>query len=96
MMNINIQRQQIRRQIRKTRANLTALQQQQAENNITAQALQLVEQENAEHIALYLSFDGEISTQQLIHRLWALQKKGLFTRSSPLHGSPLIISSIYA
>ena len=67
-------RNQLRQQIRKTRANLTALQQQQAENFITQQALALIEARNAQHIALYVSFDGEISTDKLIKTLWAQDK----------------------
>ena len=73
-MNIQQQRQQIRREIRKTRANLTALQQQQAEQFVTQQALTLIEQRQAKNIALYFSFDGEISTQTLINALWAQHK----------------------
>ena len=68
-------RNQLRQQIRKTRANLTALQQQQAEDSITQQALALIEERNAQHIALYLSFDGEISTEKLIKTLWAQDKQ---------------------
>ena len=67
-------RNQLRQQIRKTRANLTALQQQQAENSITQQALALIEERNAQHIAFYVSFDGEISTDKLIKTLWAQDK----------------------
>lgn len=67
-------RNQLRQQIRKTRANLTALQQQQAEDSITQQALALIEERNAQHIALYISFDGEISTDKLIKILWAQDK----------------------
>lgn len=67
-------RNQLRQQIRKTRANLTALQQQQAEDSITQQALALIEERNAQHIALYVSFDGEISTEKLIKILWAQDK----------------------
>lgn len=68
-------RNQLRQQIRKTRANLTALQQQQAEESITQQALALIEERNAQHIALYISFDGEISTDKLIKILWAQGKQ---------------------
>ncbi len=68
-------RNQLRQQIRKTRANLTALQQQQAEDSITQQALALIEARNAQHIALYVSFDGEISTEKLIKTLWAQDKQ---------------------
>ena len=67
-------RNQLRQQIRKTRANLTALQQQQAEDSITQQALALIEERNVQHIALYISFDGEISTDKLIKTLWAQDK----------------------
>ncbi|CBW14256.1 predicted ligase [Haemophilus parainfluenzae T3T1] len=67
-------RNQLRQQIRKTRANLTALQQQQAEDSITQQSLALIEERNAQHIALYVSFDGEISTEKLIKTLWAQDK----------------------
>lgn len=76
-MNIQQQRQQIRRQIRKTRTNLTALQQQQAAESVTQQALDLIEQSQAKNIALYFSFDGEISTQPLIETLWQ-QNKNLY------------------
>lgn len=68
-------RHQLRQQIRKTRANLTALQQQQAEDSITQQALALIEERNAQHIALYISFDGEISTEKLIKILWMQGKQ---------------------
>ena len=63
-------RQQIRAEIRKIRANLTALQQQQAAQSVTQQALNLIEQRQAKNIALYFSFDGEISTKALIQSLW--------------------------
>lgn len=73
-MNQQVERQYLRRQIRKTRANLTALQQQQAEQRITQQALDLISQCHAQHIGLYLAFDGEIATQSLIQHLWAQGK----------------------
>ncbi len=63
-------RQKIRNDIRKRRQKLTALEQQQAEQSITQQALQLIAQKKANTVALYLSFDGEVSTQQLITCLW--------------------------
>ncbi|MBS5276734.1 MAG: 5-formyltetrahydrofolate cyclo-ligase, partial [Haemophilus parainfluenzae] len=68
-------RNQLRQQIRKTRANLTALQQQQAEESITQQSLALIEERDAQHIALYISFDGEIPTEKLIKTLWAQGKQ---------------------
>ena len=67
-------RQQLRQQMRETRQKLTALQQQQAAQHITEQALKLIEQQQAKNIAIYLAFDGEISTQPLIKQLWQQDK----------------------
>lgn len=74
-MSISNQRQQIRQLIREKRQKLTALEQAQAEQNIAQKALDAIEKFRAEHIALYLSFDGEISTKLLIEQLWQQEKK---------------------
>ena len=83
-------RTQLRQQIRKTRANLTALQQQQAEDSITQQALALIEARNAQHIALYVSFDGEISTEKLIKTLWAQDKHVYLPVLHPFNSNHLL------
>ena len=83
-------RNQLRQQIRKTRANLTALQQQQAEDSITQQALAFIEERNAQHIALYVSFDGEISTDKLIKILWAQGKQGYLPVLHPFNPNHLL------
>ena len=83
-------RTQLRQQIRKTRANLTALQQQQAENSITQQALAFIEERNAQHIALYVSFDGEISTDKLIKTLWAQGKQAYLPVLHPFNPNHLL------
>ena len=83
-------RNQLRQQIRKTRANLTALQQQQAEDSITQQALALIEKRNAQHIALYVSFDGEISTGKLIKTLWAQDKHVYLPVLHPFNSNHLL------
>ncbi|MDU8925222.1 5-formyltetrahydrofolate cyclo-ligase [Pasteurellaceae bacterium LIM206] len=72
---VSRRRQAIRNQIRKTRQNLTALQQAQAEQTVTRKALELIARRRAQHIALYLSFDGEISTELLIETLWRQGKQ---------------------
>lgn len=77
MQTISQLRQQIRTEIRKTRQKLTALEQSQAEQNITRQALQFIEQRQARNIGLYLSFDSEISTRALIEALW-LRRKNIY------------------
>ncbi|MFU2047216.1 5-formyltetrahydrofolate cyclo-ligase [Avibacterium gallinarum] len=66
----NQQRQIIRQRIRQLRQSLSPAEQNLAEQKITQQALDLIEKKQAKHIGLYLSFDGEISTKQLIQQLW--------------------------
>ena len=83
-------RNQLRQQIRKTRANLTALQQQQSEDSITQQALAFIEERNAQHIALYISFDGEISTEKLIKTLWAQDKHVYLPVLHPFNSNHLL------
>lgn len=75
MKSISERRSQLRRQIRKTRQNLTALEQIRAAQAVTQKALKLIADRNAEHIAVYLAFDGEIATQPLIKALWAQDKQ---------------------
>ena len=89
-------RHQLRQQIRKTRANLTALQQQQAEDSITQQALALIGERNAQHIALYISFDGEISTEKLIKILWMQGKPVLFARLAPFQSESPFVLTLFA
>lgn len=67
---ISQQRKAIRQHIRQVRQNLSPQQQFEAEKNITQQALHFIMQKKARRIGLYLSFDGEISTKQLIEKLW--------------------------
>ncbi|AWX14937.1 5-formyltetrahydrofolate cyclo-ligase [Mergibacter septicus] len=67
---ISQQRQQLRQTLRQKRAKLSLNQQQQASQNISQQALKLIQQRQAKHIALYLPFDHEIDTTPLIHALW--------------------------
>ncbi|VEH68433.1 putative 5-formyltetrahydrofolate cyclo-ligase-family protein [Rodentibacter pneumotropicus] len=94
-MNTQQQRQQIRRQIRKTRANLTALQQRLAEQAITGQALDVIEHRQARNIALYLSFDGEISTDALI-KPFGSKIKRCFCPSCILLRKSLTLFTVFA
>lgn len=66
---IQQQRNRLRKEMRKKRLQLTPEQQQQAEQNICVQALRLIEQQQAQTVALYLSFNGEVSTALLIEKL---------------------------
>lgn len=67
---IKLTAKQIRQTMRTTRLSLSAEQQAQAERRICQQALELIKQHQANHIALYLPVDGEISTKLLIKTLW--------------------------
>lgn len=64
------QRQQLRQFIRRQRASLTLQQQKFAEQKISQIAADFLTPLNVKNIAVYLSFDGEISTNQLIETLW--------------------------
>lgn len=72
---ISQSRQQIRQLIRQRRQQLSHQQQHQASLQVCQQALQLIQQRKAQHIALYIAFDGELSTQPLIEQLWQQHKK---------------------
>ncbi|MFC0309019.1 5-formyltetrahydrofolate cyclo-ligase [Gallibacterium trehalosifermentans] len=64
------QRQQLRQFIRKQRAALTIQQQIEAEQKIVAPVLDFLHSRSVKNIAIYLSFDGELSTKTLIQTLW--------------------------
>lgn len=69
MYNNQSQRQAIRNMMQQRRQSLTMEQQLTAEASITQKVLDLVQQTNAQTIALYHSFNGEISTYKLINHL---------------------------
>lgn len=63
-------RQQLRQHIRSLRRSLSAAQQQQASLDLVQQLLRRPELQQALHIALYLTNDGELDTTPLIQALW--------------------------
>lgn len=63
-------RQQLRQHIRSLRRSLSAAQQQQASLDLVQQLLCRPELQQALHIALYLTNDGELDTTPLIQALW--------------------------
>ena len=67
-------RQQLRSHIRSLRRALSAEQQQQASLNLIQQLLPRPEVQQAQHIALYLTNDGELDTTPLIQALWQQSK----------------------
>lgn len=72
-----ISRQQLRTQIRDIRRSLSAVQQHQASLDLVQQLLSRPEVQHAQHIALYLTNDGELDTKPLIEALWQ-QGKALY------------------
>ncbi|EKT55895.1 5-formyltetrahydrofolate cyclo-ligase [Providencia sneebia] len=68
-------RQKIRQSIRKMRKELTEIQQQIAAQEIADKAITHPQITQAQNIALFLSFDGEIDTQPLIDKLWQQGKQ---------------------
>ena len=69
------QRQQLRKIMRKKRLSLSEQQQRSAAQKIIQPALSLVVQHQAEHIAFYLPFNGEISPLALLEQLKIQAKK---------------------
>jgi 5-formyltetrahydrofolate cyclo-ligase len=63
-------RQDFRNHIRQARRQLSSEQQNQAGIDLINQLEQLPELTQAQHIALYLSSDGELDTTPLIQQLW--------------------------
>lgn len=66
--------QQLRKQIRKQRKQLSQEQQEYAAKCVAQKALAHSKVKNAKNVALFLSFDGEIDTLPLIRQLWEQQK----------------------
>ncbi|SHO57142.1 5-formyltetrahydrofolate cyclo-ligase [Vibrio quintilis] len=67
-------RSNFRTEIRKKRNQLTSDFQQNAAHQLIHQCRQLPEVEASQHIALYLSSDGELDTQLIIQWLWQQEK----------------------
>ncbi len=68
-------RSEFRKQIRIKRNSLSSEQQTQSGIDLVKQCAQLDDFQSAQHIALYISIDGELDTQPLIEWLWAKGKQ---------------------
>ncbi|OKP04204.1 5-formyltetrahydrofolate cyclo-ligase [Xenorhabdus eapokensis] len=68
-------RQSIRKKIRQLRQNLSPEQQSQFARQAVKQAIAHPKIQQADKIALYLSFDGELDTRTLIQQLWQQNKQ---------------------
>ncbi|EPE37309.1 5-formyltetrahydrofolate cyclo-ligase [Candidatus Photodesmus anomalopis] len=86
-------RQNLRKQIRFKRNLLCKNEQYQASFNLLARFLTLPELIHCQHIALYISFDGEIDTTPLVKWLWQNKKQTYLPVIHPfLEGHLLFLS----
>ncbi|MEZ3500616.1 5-formyltetrahydrofolate cyclo-ligase [Pantoea sp. KPR_PJ] len=72
-----LDRHSVRQHVRHLRRALTSEQQEQAADRLAEHAVNFAPLASAEHVALFLSVDGELNTRPLIARLWQ-QKKQLY------------------
>ncbi|MBG2875076.1 5-formyltetrahydrofolate cyclo-ligase [Proteus alimentorum] len=84
------QRDEIRKAIRQKRRLLTLDEQQQAAEQLCEQVLSHPKIKQAQTIALFLSFDGEIDTSPLISQLWTLNKQVCLPVLHPFHRHHLL------
>ena len=75
MPQANPTRQQLRQTMRHHRQQLNQTEQDTAAQQLLLQLKSLHQLQYAQHIALYLSFDGEINTRPIIEWLWQQGKK---------------------
>ncbi|MGJ0578106.1 5-formyltetrahydrofolate cyclo-ligase [Xenorhabdus bovienii] len=68
-------RKSIRKQIRQLRQNLSPEQQSQFAQQVAQNAMSHPKIQQANKIALYLAFDGELDTRPLIQQLWQQNKQ---------------------
>lgn len=68
------QRKKIRKQIRQLRNSLTLQQQQLAAEKVLNSLLTHPKIQAAQHISVFISFDGEINTRPIIEALWQQEK----------------------
>lgn len=72
---IQADHQSIRQSIRRCRRQLTPQQQEQAVRLVCRHLDNIERVNHAKHIAVFLSFDGEINTQPIIERFWEQGKQ---------------------
>jgi 5-formyltetrahydrofolate cyclo-ligase len=78
----NMSRDNIRRHVRQERNSLSAQEQHQFALIASRHLLAEVQAQNAQHVAIYLTHDGELATQKLIEALW---EEGIKTYLPILH-----------
>ncbi|MBT0727863.1 5-formyltetrahydrofolate cyclo-ligase [Rosenbergiella australiborealis] len=84
------QRQSLRQHIRRLRCSLSEPQQFAAGQQLAEHAILFSPIQQAQHIALFMSMDGEINTRPLIARLWHLGKSVYLPRINPHQPTTLL------
>lgn len=95
MSDISTRRNQLRQLIRQRRQMLTLAQQQQAAIDLVQQFARHPQLANMQHIALYLSNDGELDTAPLIQSLWQ-QGKSVYLPILHPHKPGFLVFQQYA
>ncbi|RKS85193.1 5-formyltetrahydrofolate cyclo-ligase [Orbus hercynius] len=81
---------QIRTQVRKLRRDLSPQQRLSAQQSIYQQIQHHPKVAKANHIAIFLSFDGELETKPIIEYLWQQNKAVYLPRIHPFHHHSLL------
>ncbi|MGL5046333.1 MAG: 5-formyltetrahydrofolate cyclo-ligase [Shewanella sp.] len=83
-------RNQLRKAIRTARKSLSEIEQTQASLSACQRMLEQLQANNAQHVALYLTHDGELATTPLISALWQLGIHTYLPRLHPLNTGQLL------
>ncbi|CAG9000137.1 MAG: 5-formyltetrahydrofolate cyclo-ligase [Candidatus Celerinatantimonas neptuna] len=83
----------IRKQLRKQRRALTPEEQQTSAEQVCERLSALSQWQHAEHIAIYLSVDGELSTQPIIEQCWKIGKSVYLPVLHPFRKGHLLFQS---
>ncbi|MCL1090071.1 5-formyltetrahydrofolate cyclo-ligase [Shewanella profunda] len=83
-------RDQLRKTIRTARKSLSATAQTQASLDARQYMLNELKAKNAQHVALYLTHDGELATAPLIDALWQLGIQTYLPRLHPFNAGQLV------
>jgi 5-formyltetrahydrofolate cyclo-ligase len=85
-----VSRDQLRKTIRSARKSLSATEQSQASLSACQRMLDTLQTHKAQHVALYLTHDGELATPPLIEALWQLGIQTYLPRLHPFNAGQLL------
>lgn len=89
-IHLKASRNQLRKTIRAARNALSATEQNQASLCASQKMLNELQTKKAQHVALYLTHDGELATPPLIHALWQLGINTYLPRLHPFNAGQLL------